>query len=204
MRVVGVVRDLRFDMELWHHQECQVNLAATTWWYARPGASSNTLAPTTAELTLHPAPMVRWPRVHGGIEGEELRVICPRDGAEPQQINNLSGGWQLWWRGGQKTGDRLELGFDAPTAGTCTVFGRFVHSRDYAIVTTAINDGPAGAPIDLCNDGVRFGKEMPLGTAVLAAGANRLILTIAGANPKAQAPGNLVGLDYIRLQPGTS
>jgi hypothetical protein len=34
-------RSLRFDMEIWHWDQTEVEYAAATYWYARPGATSN-------------------------------------------------------------------------------------------------------------------------------------------------------------------
>jgi hypothetical protein len=34
-------KSLKFDMEIWHWKDCKVNYAATTYWYALPGATSN-------------------------------------------------------------------------------------------------------------------------------------------------------------------
>jgi hypothetical protein len=38
---IPFTKTLQFDMEIWHSRECQVGYAATTYWYAQPGAKSN-------------------------------------------------------------------------------------------------------------------------------------------------------------------
>lgn len=38
---IPFTKSLQFDMEVWHPKACQVGYAATTYWYALPGATSN-------------------------------------------------------------------------------------------------------------------------------------------------------------------
>ena len=40
---IPFTRSLRFDMEVWHWADCKVGYAATTYWYALPGATHNRL-----------------------------------------------------------------------------------------------------------------------------------------------------------------
>ncbi|MBU6401396.1 MAG: DUF2961 domain-containing protein [Verrucomicrobia bacterium] len=39
--VIPFTKSLRFDMEIWHWRDTNVAYAATTYWYARPGATCN-------------------------------------------------------------------------------------------------------------------------------------------------------------------
>jgi hypothetical protein len=44
-------KSIKLDMELWHWRHTQMNFAPTTFWYARPGATSNSKAdPESAAL----------------------------------------------------------------------------------------------------------------------------------------------------------
>ena len=44
-------QSIKFDMELWHWRNTQMNYAPTTFWYARPGAKGNVQPdPETAAL----------------------------------------------------------------------------------------------------------------------------------------------------------
>jgi len=52
---IPFVKSLNFDMEVWHWKNCQVAYAAATYWYARPGATSNR-GPLPAEALALPAP----------------------------------------------------------------------------------------------------------------------------------------------------
>ena len=38
---IPFTKSLLFDMEVWHQKDCKVGYAATTYWYALPGATSN-------------------------------------------------------------------------------------------------------------------------------------------------------------------
>ena len=38
---IPFTKSLQFDMEVWHWKDCKVGYAATTYWYALPGATSN-------------------------------------------------------------------------------------------------------------------------------------------------------------------
>lgn len=194
---IPFTRDIRFDMEIWHWKPCIINAAETSYWYARPGATDGFKAPSVDDLTLRPKPELKEAKVPGAIEGEGMRVIEKAGDPGQQDWEGTSGGYQLWWRGG-RSGDRLVLGFKAPRAGTYRIVGRFLKAADYGIASVAINDQKAGAPIDLYHDKPVLTEELPLGTATLTEGENRLTITITGANDKADKK-HMVGLDYIKL-----
>jgi len=141
----------------------------------------------------------------GAMEGEMMRIVATTGKVEPvdsvsRKVQDTSGGGHLWWRGGQKPGDSLILGFTVPQAGKQRVFGRFVKGPEFGIAQLAINDEKAGEPLDFCNDEEVLTAEIELGTFDLDAGENRLAITITGANEKA-GPSHMVGLDYVRFEP---
>jgi hypothetical protein len=61
---------LKFDMEVWHLEECLMNYAATSWWYALPGSGDNfqSLDPRRLRITQLPMPEEREGRT--GWAGE--------------------------------------------------------------------------------------------------------------------------------------
>lgn len=192
-------KHLRFDMELWHWVEkLNVSMSCTTYWYARPGAKNLTRGFKPGDLRVPPMAPYTPPRVAGAIEGEEMRIIARTASAEPQSIDGCSNDRHLWWHAGCKPGDKLALEFDAPSAGRQRVFGRFLTAVDYGIHRLTINGAPAGAELDLFHKGIKLTPEIDLGVHELKAGANRLEVTIAGANPQA-AKEHMFGLDYLRL-----
>jgi hypothetical protein len=145
-------------------------------------------------------------RVSGAIEAESLataKTTSGRTGTQPMAgfpAGRWSGGEQLVWTGG-KPGDRLELTFDVPSAGTYDVLAAFTMARDYAIVQPVLDSQPAGEPLDLYHyPEVISSGELTLASGTLAAGTHQLAFSIQGANPSA-LKAYMVGLDYLRLVP---
>jgi len=198
-------RSLRFDMELWHWRKTRLNYAPTTFWYARPGATSNIQPdPATAALPVarQRADVVDTHRVPGAIEGEDLRVVTVTGGnIEPQIIEEI--GWsndtQLWWKFG-KPEDRLELEFPVPAAGRYEVLVALTKAVDYAIVRLELAGRPVGQ-FDRYHPSVAH-DTLSLGVHELTAGPQRLTVTIVGHHPKAE-PKGMFGLDYLKLLPQT-
>jgi len=191
---------LRFDMEIWHWWEGVVpEMSVMTYWYARPGATSNRALLTETDLRPPTLPPYQPPRVEGALEGEELRVVQRTAELGPQPIAGCSNEQHLWWRGGS-LGDRLLLEFPAPRAGRYRVLARFVKSYDYATVSFRINGQDTGQTIDLYSEQIALTDEIALGEFELREGANYFEAEIVGANPNSR-PGYMFGLDYLRLEP---
>jgi hypothetical protein len=192
--------DFRFDMELWHWWEGRVpEMSVVTYWYARPGATTNRTAPVPAELRLAMLPPYIAPRVAGAIEGEGMTIVQKTGEVTPQDIDGCSNDQHLWWRGG-RPGDKLVLSFAVPTTGRYRVYGRFVQAADYGIVQLAVNGQGAGDPLDLHHAGVAVTEEILLGVFDLPAGNAQLSVDIVGANEQAIQQ-YMFGLDYLRLVP---
>lgn len=196
---IPFTKDFRFDMELWHWKKCQVNMSVIDYWYAAPGATDGFKAIQAEDVVVRPQPELKIVKVKGAIEGEEMKVVEKAGNTEAQHWDGASGGKHLWWKGGHKPGDTLVLAFNAPQDGAQRVFGRFLKAKDYGIVQFAINGQKAGEPVDFYNDGVVISDEIELGTFELKAGENKLSVTIAGANEKAEKK-YMVGIDYLVLK----
>ncbi len=197
---IPFTKSFKFDMELWHWKDCNVNLAVLAYYYGLPGAD-DTFPPIAPEkLVLRPVPEIVAQHVPGAIEGEKMRIVKSTGTPEPQDWDDDSGSQHLWWHGGQKPGDKLLLEFKAPKAGKYQVFGRFLKAIDYGIIQLAVNGKKAGEPIDFFHDGVVHTAEIPLGTFDLRQGPNELSAVVVGANPKAQKQ-YMFGLDYILIKP---
>jgi hypothetical protein len=198
---IPFTKDFKFDMELWHwHAECKVNMAVTAYWYARPGATDDFHSLRAEDVVVRPLAEYVVPRVAGALEGEELEKVRVAGVAEPQDWNGLSGGQHLWWHAGMKPGDQLVLRFPAPKAGKYRVVGHFLTAKDYGIHQLAINDQPAGEPLDFYNPSVQPSPEMELGLFDLTADDNELSVTVIGANEQA-IKSYMFGLDYLLLKP---
>jgi putative heme-binding domain-containing protein len=148
----------------------------------------------------------RTGKVPGGIEGEEIEVLEVAGGSVSAQgmggfkADSWSGGSHLWWTDGAP-GDSLTIGFPAPKAGRYEVMAVMTKAVDYGVVSARVNGSEPTGPIDLFNkpDVITTGA-ISLGKHDLAAGTNRLRLTLGEPNPAA-LPRNMVGLDYLFLVP---
>jgi len=176
---------------------------AIVWWYQAPG-QADPYEPVPVADRLGYWPEIPVYRVKGAVEGESMTVLKKTAGnVTTQQMGGYGPDWsglaQLWWTGA-KPGDVLELALDVPKTGRYELRAQLTKAVDYGIVQLALDDKPAGRPIDAYNDGVVHTPELPLGTFDLAAGRHRLRVTITGKNPKA-VPGYMFGLDYVKLVP---
>jgi hypothetical protein len=193
--------DFKFDMELWHwNDQCRVNMAVVSYWYARPGGTDTFPVIQPADLVLRPLAQYVVPRVRGAIEGESMKITQAIGTAEPQDWDETSGGRHLWWHAGMKPGDSLTLSFPAPKAGKYQVIGRFLTARDYGIHQIAINGTKAGPPQYFNSPDVKATGDINLGVFALAEGDNQFSATVVGANGKA-VKSYMLGLDYLLLKP---
>lgn len=193
-------KDFKFDMELWHwNEEVKVDMAVVAYWYARPGGSDAFPPIDYDRLRVPDVPPYVPPRVAGALEGEELPVLEITGGThEVQALDGLSNERHRWWHYGAP-GDRLVLGFDAPTASRYRVMARFVTANDYGLFQLYVNDIKAGETRDFYNPRIKLTDEFELGVFELPAGQNKLTAEIAGKHEKA-IPSYMFGLDYLRLE----
>ncbi len=197
---IPFTKDLRFDMEVWHWRPCTVAYAATTHWYAFPGAEANyEPMPEWARVIVAEGP--KPVKIEGAIEGESMQILEATGGTtEVQDVPHFrwSGNQQIWWRDG-KPGDKLVLAFDVEKAGKYTLSASLTKAIDYGIVRLSLDDKPLGEPIDLINNGV-ISKVFSFGAHDLTAGEHKLTAEITGSNPTAIAK-HMFGLDYLKLDP---
>ena len=199
---IPFTQSFKFDMEVWHWADCEIAMATTAYWYAKPGGADTFFPPAPAQLTVLDAPPLPEPkRVEGAIEGEDFKVISSSGGAATTQHGSWdwSGARQFWWTHAE-TGDKTVLSFPIEAAGRYQVLARFTKARDYAIAQLQINDAVPSDPIDFYNPDVIATPEVPLGVFALTQGANTLTITLTGKNDKA-IDGMMFGLDYLRLEP---
>jgi putative membrane-bound dehydrogenase-like protein len=139
----------------------------------------------------------------GTLEAEALKIMGITSGKTRKQGmggfgNQWSGGAQLWWTGG-KPGDKLTLALPIQDAGKYTLHAVLTMAHDYGVVSITLD----GKPITSTFDGYNAGKviltdEQDWGTHHLTTGDHALTFTLESPNPAA-SPGNMVGLDYVRL-----
>lgn len=200
---IPFTQSLQMDMELWHWAGTKVNYAPTTFWYARPGATSN-VAPMPEVAAMPVArkqdDVVPMYRVKDALEGESLKIVSKTGGTtEIQNVPqfNWSGNEQLWWRDG-KVGENLVLEFPVEDAGRYAVTARLTKAIDYAEVKLAINGASAGQ-FDRYHTAVE-NDVLKLGVFELKKGPNQLTVEIVGRHEKA-IPRFMFGIDYLLLTP---
>jgi hypothetical protein len=200
---IPFTEQIKFDMELWHWADTQVNYAPATFWYARPGATCNVSpdAETAAKpVALQREDVVEVFKAENAIEGEVMKIIEKTGGTtEIQEVGQFrwSDDSQLWWRDG-KAGDRLVLTFPVAKAGRYKVSVNLTKAVDYGIVKVTVND-TASKEFDRFHSTVAHDK-LELGTIQLPAGTNRLTVELTGINEQAVKK-YMFGLDYLELVP---
>jgi hypothetical protein len=198
---IPFTKDFRFDMELWHwNDSCKVDMAVTAYWYARPGGTDKFPPIKPADLRVPEVGPYQPQFVKGAIEGESLKIVEKAGVVEPQSIDGCSGDRHMWWKSGQKVGDKLVLAVPVERAGRYQVKIRCLKARDYGIMQLSVNDSPAGGPIDFFNAGIKHTDEIDIGTFDLPAGDARFGVAVSGANEKA-VKSYMFGLDYVKLTP---
>jgi hypothetical protein len=209
-------RSLRFDMEIWHWADCVMSYAPTTFWYARPGAESDSKPAAVREEArrgrIDPPPVFAIP---GAIECERLPVSATSDGlgteaqalrsffvAAPGQLG-FSDARHLWVKG-RRPGDFVELAIPADGDGLRQVTLYATKSWDYGIVQLSVNGTNVGDPVDLFSG--EEGKVVPSGPVELGShapvdGVILLRATVVGGNPKSGGARSYFGLDAVTLAP---
>lgn len=202
---IPFTKRLRFDMEVWHWAETDVAYAATTYWYGRPGVTSNR-APQPDEaaraIPQPPPPFVR----PNHVEAETMTVVAKSEGVtvEVQDtggygFNEWSGNQHFWVRG-QRPGDFIELRVPAPAGKQkVTLYG--TKSWDYGLVTFSINGQPTGIGLDLFSEKVRPTGPVALGAWEPVDGHLTLRVEVVAHNPAAKGTGAFLGIDGLVLEP---
>ncbi len=200
---IPFTKQIKFDMELWHWADTQVNYAPSTFWYARPGATSNVNPdPDTAAeaVALQREDVVEVFLAKDAVEGEAMKIVELTGGTtEIQEMGHFrwSDDKQLWWRDG-KQGDRLVLMFPVAKAGRYKVSANLTKAVDYGMVKLTLNDLEP-KEFDRFHPSVTHDK-LELGTFQLPAGTNRLTVELTGINEQAVKK-YMFGLDYLELIP---
>lgn len=204
---------LKMDMEVWHWKECDVAYAATTYFYALPGATTNRGAEPAESARAIPRPPPLPPpfKVTGAVECEDLRVIGQSADLKvgKQDMRSFKrGAWSgeshLWVQGRQP-GDFVEL--EVPATGTAKRFKVTLYptkSWDYGVVRFTVNGQKAGKDTDLFSGGQgRCAPGAPVDLGVFAPRDGKLTLRaeVVGANPGALGSKSYLGLDCVVLTP---
>jgi Protein of unknown function (DUF2961) len=201
-------KSFRFDMEAWHWTpNVEVTYAATSYWYARPGATDDFKEPDAKVLQTIPALPPPY-KVEGALEGEKLKVLKKSSEFElgPQDMTEFtegkwSGEQHLWGRPPKK-GEWADLELPVAADGTYEVVVYLTKARDYGEVQFSLDGTPLGKPIDGFHaDTVVATGPVSLGTATLKKGTATLRVEVVGSNEKSDGLRYMWGLDCIVLKP---
>jgi hypothetical protein len=204
-------RSLQFDMELIAWKPTTLTYAATTCWYAFPGATSNVQPqpreaalpiPTLAEAIAASAP----PRKPGAIECETMKVRA-KSGDFPVGEQDMDPfGGERWSNGrhllGKTTalGDSVEIEWPAPDAAPRKLVLYATQAPDYATLRFRVNGHEVPARFDGYASAVQPGPAFPLGVFTPRDGKFTLRVEVTGANPAAQGAKYYFGLDCVTLE----
>lgn len=203
-------QSLRFDMEVWHWEDTNVGYAATTYYYARPGATDNR-RPLDAEVRrgiLSPPPLPPPFTVENALECESLSVIGHSEDLTfgPQNMrgfarNTWSGDAHLWVRA-TSVGEYIELEVPCKSPDPVRVTLHATKSWDYGIVQVSVNGRNAGRPIDFFSGAQGVCKASgPIDLGVFQPENGRLTLRaeVVGGHAEALGSKSFFGLDCVVL-----
>ncbi len=212
-------QSLHFDIELISWKPTVLTYAATTYWYAFPGATSNlkpqpdqaampvpTLAEVQGKKSPKPLPGASSTKP-GAIECEALKILRKSAGLQtfPQGMSHWgaerwSGGHQLTVKAG-KVGDFIELEIPVPDDLPRSVRVHATRAPDFGTLSFSVQGKPSDTSFDGYAENVQPAEPFQLG--VFTPTNARLILRadVTGANPKSSGARYFFGLDCLILEP---
>jgi hypothetical protein len=208
---IPFTKSFKFDMEIWHWKECDEAYAATTYWYAIPGATSNRKPqPEEAAKPIpQPPPLPKPFKRPAAIECESMTVVSQSPGTpvEKQDMTTFaphvwSGESQLWVKG-DKPGAFVEVRFPVEGTAPRRIKLYATKSWDYGILRFTVNGKRAGPDVDLFSGGenvVILAGPLDLGVFEPVDGQMTLKAEVVGANPKALETKSYFGLDCVVLE----
>ncbi|MEY4916957.1 MAG: hypothetical protein RL616_870 [Verrucomicrobiota bacterium] len=204
-------KSLQFEMELLPWKSGALTYAATAYWYAFPGATSNrrpqpeaaTLpVPTLAEAIAANAPK----HFTGAIECEKLKVLAKsgdfsvgEQGMEPFGSERWSGGAQLLGKP-KVVGDFVELQVPTTNNAPQQLMLHATQAKDYAMLRFSVNGKIVPATFDGYASDVRPASVINLGKFTPHNGTFTLRVEVVGANAAAVGEKYLFGLDCLVLK----
>ncbi len=202
---IPFTRSFRFDMELWHWEDAQVDYAATVYWYGKPETKMRGLLSTEQMATevrqsrpYHsPKPLPKLKGFNlvtmtgGNARMQEMTDFAPRTWKDDDQV--------LWEN--SKPGDMIEFEVEVADSGTQTLLCELTKAFDFGVFQFFLDGQSMGEPVDLFNPGSLPDCVVPasvvLGTRDLQPGKHRIAVKNVGKNE--QSKGMLFGIDTLRF-----
>lgn len=207
-------KSLQFDIELMSWKPTTLTYAATTYWYAFPGAKSNILpqpmdaaaeVPTLAQVQAQAS--ASMPHRPGAVECESLKLIDKSDklhvamqDMEAFGAGVWSGGNQLLAEAGQ-VGDFVELEVPATDSAAKRVTLYLTQASDYGTLRFCVNGRPCAMVFDGFAPKVQLAPALTLGAFQPQNGRFIVRAEVTGSNPLATGPKYFFGLDCFSLEP---
>ncbi|MEE9128877.1 MAG: glycoside hydrolase family 172 protein [Phycisphaerales bacterium] len=204
---IPFTESLTFDMEVWHWKDVDVHYAATSYFYARPGATHNVPPITDPKVLVLPKLELHVFRRAGALEAEKLAVIAKSAGSVLAIQSIGSGEPNTWsemrhlWCKTTQVGDRVDFRVPVETSGRREIIVYPTRSWDYGIVQFYVNDKKAGAPLDTFNienpNAVGVPRAYSLGIFDLTENGFTLRVEVVGTNASSRPPHYYWGLDCV-------
>ena len=208
-------QSLQFDIELISWKPTTLTYAATTYWYAFPGATSNIKpqpdeaaqpVPTLADLKEKTKMPAMAPRKPGAIECETMQ-IARKSGEFPASSQDMQPWGRERWSNGahliakaKSAGDFIELEVPAPDAQPKQLVLYATQAPDYGTLRFSINGKASAATFDGYAEQVQPAEPVKLGVFTPENGRFLLQVEVTGANPKARGAKFFFGLDCVVLE----
>ena len=196
------------DLEKYFRNDRPTRYRAVAYWYLDPAGSDPYGAVAASEMPTYPKLELRKP---GVLEFERLRVIsCSTGAAGGQHMRDFlkeselgtvrwSDVSQLFWRGSEGPGGRLEVEFPVNEDGRYALEMQFTKAPDYGKIQVSLDGRKLGEEQDLYADKVIPTGALQFGEVDLTKGPHRLSFELTGKNPASR--GFLAGFDYLLLTP---
>jgi hypothetical protein len=199
-------KSFRFDMEIWHWTpNITIPYAATSYWYAQPGATDDFKevdAKVLQEIPSVPPPY----KIEGAIEGEKMKVLATSGKFDigPQDMTEFPGKWSgdshLWIRPNE-AGAWVDLELPVAEDGEYQLVAYLTKARDYGIVQFSLDGKKIGKEIDCFEpEKVLATGAIQLATLDLKKGKATLRLELVGTSAKSVGLRYMAGLDCIVLK----
>ncbi len=206
-------RSLQFDMELISWKRTILTCAATTYWYAFPGATSN-LSPQPKEAALAVPTLddakaqttALIPRKPGAIECEGMKILVKSgdiptfsQDMSPWDSDRWSSGHQLTVKAG-KAGDFVELEIPVPDDKPRSILLYVTSAPDFGNLRFSVNSSPGETTFDGYAEHVQPAEPLKLGVYAPEHGRFKLRAEVTGANAKSAGARYFFGLDCVILE----
>ncbi len=204
-------RALKFNFELISWKPMALTYAATTFWYALPGATS-TVAPQPTDAT-RPVPTLEdaraataVPHKPGAIECETMHVVSKTENLSVGVQDMEPFGGARWSAGkhlivkAKHVGDELVLQWPSPDNVPHRIHLYPTQAPDFATLQLELNDHRVAETLDCWAPAVQPGPAFDLGVATPEKGLYTLRITVCGANANSVGAKYFFGLDYVTVE----